>query len=654
MNFKPFISLSTVFCILLSSMPSSVHADNTISGGSDVSGAPNASIAISDWQVTGSGTIPVHLYVPSGTLSMTTTTGLTFTGSSTGSSLYFSGNLADVNAALATLHYTNSSNGAYTVELSLVEAGQILYPANGHVYEVVNNGSSITADAARTAALARSYGGVSGYLATITSQEENDFISGRLTSDGWFGASDAAVEGDWKWLDGPEAGTTFWTGLFNGVASGYENWSGGEPNNAGNEDCSEFYANGSGWNDLPCTTGGISSYVVEYGAPGNLVSNPSDSLTVTVAADAVTQTPTLTSPTSTSTQKTLQLTYSLPEAPTAGTVTVSFNNGTTTTTLTMGNSQSVDTTVNLTSLASTSGVASTTASTLADGTYTVTLSYQDYLGNPASTAVATSVIIDTTGPVQSALVVTPSKTTATVALTTNEGATSSISYGPTSSYGTTTTISGSTATSHSGSISGLSSCGSTYHYQITTTDALGNVSTSTDATFVTHCGSTGGADDGGPSHSGYSPPLPEKKTEEPKKPDTPMKKEPETPKKEESTQKPETKNITLNSAPSAPVVSCDAEPYLTKSIKLGADNNPEDVKLLEKFLNTYENAGLPVDGIYSRADFAAVIKWQEKYAHDILTPWGIKKGTGFVYIKSLAKIKEIEAEACAQKKKGKV
>ncbi len=73
------------------------------------------------------------------------------------------------------------------------------------------------------------------------------------------------------------------------------------------------------------------------------------------------------------------------------------------------------------------------------------------------------------------------------------------------------------------------------------------------------------------------------------------------------------------------------------------------MKLLEKFLNKYENANLAVDGIYSRADFNAVIKWQEKYATDILKPWGLKKGTGYVYKTSLAKIKEMEEGACDQK-----
>ncbi len=66
-------------------------------------------------------------------------------------------------------------------------------------------------------------------------------------------------------------------------------------------------------------------------------------------------------------------------------------------------------------------------------------------------------------------------------------------------------------------------------------------------------------------------------------------------------------------------------PYLKIPIKLGRKNNVEDVKLLEQFLNRYEDADLVVDGLYSREDFNAVIKWQEKYADDILKPWGLKK-----------------------------
>src|SRR5665647_1993981 len=80
----------------------------TINGGAAVSGAPSTQIPISDLSIstTGNPTIPVKLLVTNGTLSMATTTGLTFTGGSTGSTLYFSGTLSDINTALATLLYT--------------------------------------------------------------------------------------------------------------------------------------------------------------------------------------------------------------------------------------------------------------------------------------------------------------------------------------------------------------------------------------------------------------------------------------------------------------------------------------------------------------------------------------------------------------------
>ena len=70
------------------------------------------------------------------------------------------------------------------------------------------------------------------------------------------------------------------------------------------------------------------------------------------------------------------------------------------------------------------------------------------------------------------------------------------------------------------------------------------------------------------------------------------------------------------------------------------------VRLLERYLNTYEGTTLPIDGIYSVADRDAVVKWQEKYASEILKPWGIKKGTGYVFTTSLKKMEQIHEKAC--------
>lgn len=96
---------------------------------------------------------------------------------------------------------------------------------------------------------------------------------------------------------------------------------------------------------MPCSHAGISTYIVEYGAPENLPNVASDTLDITLSADTTTQAPTLTSPASNSRQNTLQLVYSLPEVPTAGSVSVVFDNGTNTSTYIMNDTQIEDTPV---------------------------------------------------------------------------------------------------------------------------------------------------------------------------------------------------------------------------------------------------------------------------------------------------------------------
>jgi peptidoglycan hydrolase-like protein with peptidoglycan-binding domain len=73
--------------------------------------------------------------------------------------------------------------------------------------------------------------------------------------------------------------------------------------------------------------------------------------------------------------------------------------------------------------------------------------------------------------------------------------------------------------------------------------------------------------------------------------------------------------------------------------------------LLQKFLNTYESQNLTVDGVYSKETEKAVIAWQEKYAKDVLKPWGLKKGTGYVYTASLKKMKQIQQASCKETRK---
>lgn len=80
------------------------------------------------------------------------------------------------------------------------------------------------------------------------------------------------------------------------------------------------------------------------------------------------------------------------------------------------------------------------------------------------------------------------------------------------------------------------------------------------------------------------------------------------------------------------------KPLLVEDIILGHQNNPEEVKKLEKFLNQYQNEVLSVNGIYEQADYDAAKRFQSKYMREVITPWGGKAATGIVSVYTRAKI----------------
>lgn len=262
--------------------------DPALTGGSTVTSYSGSAAPITDLQVTGTGnpSVPVKLHVTSGSLALGSETGLTFTGSHTGVTLQFTGSMSDVNAALATLTYTRTGTGSDTLEASLVNPGEVFFPENGHLYEYVS--FTATWNNAKTNAEGRTKYGAIGYLTTITSQNENDFVAARLLNAGWMGASDVTTEGDWKWVTGPEIGTSFWLGLSGGstVNGMYANWGSGEPNDSGsNEDCAQFLTGGTGkWNDLPCSVTTLPGYVVEYGSNTSPIDVSSKNVSITTVA----------------------------------------------------------------------------------------------------------------------------------------------------------------------------------------------------------------------------------------------------------------------------------------------------------------------------------------------------------------------------------
>ncbi|MEW2920182.1 PA14 domain-containing protein [Muricauda sp. ANG21] len=214
--------------------------------------------------------------------------------------------LAEFEAAVAAVEFqttaTVTSGDTRTFSIVLNEANYL--ESTGHYYEYVPS-LGITWTNARDAAALRTFYGLQGYLATISIQDESDLLGSQAPGAGWIGASDAALEGDWYWVTGPEAGTLFWRGTAGGTAFAYEFWNGGEPNNSGNEDYAHITAPGVGlpgsWNDLSNTGAGSGDYqpkgyLVEYGGMPGDPPYPNLAATTTITVDYTDPTATAPSP----------------------------------------------------------------------------------------------------------------------------------------------------------------------------------------------------------------------------------------------------------------------------------------------------------------------------------------------------------------------
>jgi len=142
----------------------------------------------------------------------------------------------------------------------------------GHHYELYNRLSNYEDSRDIASSLTNSCGS-KGYLASITSKEENEMIAamlGFLPSDAHsaiIGATDKDEEGKFKWSNGDDMS--------------YESWAKNEPNDySDGEDCvmigfahNEATGLYSMWNDMKCASS-LDNFVVEYDcAPDDLVSS---------------------------------------------------------------------------------------------------------------------------------------------------------------------------------------------------------------------------------------------------------------------------------------------------------------------------------------------------------------------------------------------
>ncbi|MCD7885030.1 MAG: C-type lectin domain-containing protein [Lachnospiraceae bacterium] len=142
-------------------------------------------------------------------------------------------------------YLTNDNSSEISYDDSEISMPDDLYEWNGHSYYIFSN----VCDSWESA---KAYcEALDGYLAVISSEEENEVLYAYLTACGlstaYFGYSDSEEEGFWLWVSNED--------------SNYTNWASGEPNSeSGKEDYAEFYwkyTDGT-WNDGSYTRGTVS------------------------------------------------------------------------------------------------------------------------------------------------------------------------------------------------------------------------------------------------------------------------------------------------------------------------------------------------------------------------------------------------------------
>jgi hypothetical protein len=208
------------------------------------------------------------------TFYLTTTTGLTaasgFNLIGNKTRLVVTGTMDNINTALVSLKVNTGSvvgNVQLSVAATVNPVGFYYNGVNGHFYKPISQGAYYPQ--AKINAHATTFKGQEGYLLTLTSANEEDFIKANVPQNNiWFAATDKVIDGKWVIDDGPEIGTVMKTSngqLTGNIPGVYNNWCGGEPNGYNHsEDYPVAKWNGAAcWNDLNPNYN--NPYVIEYG-----------------------------------------------------------------------------------------------------------------------------------------------------------------------------------------------------------------------------------------------------------------------------------------------------------------------------------------------------------------------------------------------------
>jgi len=178
-----------------------------------------------------------------------------------------------------TIATTSSSCYAQKRNVTFVLGDKLFNPTNGHFYAL--SGTNTNWVDTKNAASETSYYGRKGYLTTVTSKDENNFVWAMTTSTyNWLGASDDytqinaalnrtvyanqnASDGNFHWITGPEVGMPISTGHYWGsgasaVNNSHMNWESSNPDDyptfnssvTGEENYVELFGWSGEWNDV--------------------------------------------------------------------------------------------------------------------------------------------------------------------------------------------------------------------------------------------------------------------------------------------------------------------------------------------------------------------------------------------------------------------